>query len=74
MYLGAARLLGLKAKEVCMVAAHIDDLRDAKQCGLKTVYVKRPTEDRHITRDIQAGEGGEVDAVLDSFNGLVDLF
>jgi 2-haloacid dehalogenase len=74
MYLGAARLLGLAPTEVCMVAAHIDDLRAARQYGLKTVYVKRPTEDRDEQDTVRGGDGGDVDAVVNSFEELAALF
>jgi 2-haloalkanoic acid dehalogenase type II len=73
MYLGAARLLGLKPEEVCMVAAHVGDLRAAKSFGLKTIYVKRPTEDKDVQENVRAGEG-EVDAVVQSFEELASLF
>jgi 2-haloacid dehalogenase len=43
-YLGAARLLGLEPQEVMMVAAHKDDLRAARACGLRTGFVVRPLE------------------------------
>jgi len=43
-YLGAAALLGLEPGEVMMVAAHKDDLRAAKACGLATAFVRRPRE------------------------------
>jgi len=43
-YLGAARLLGLAPQEVMMVAAHKDDLRAARACGLRTGFVLRPLE------------------------------
>ena len=43
-YLGAADLLGVKPQELMMVAAHKDDLRAARACGLKTAYVTRPRE------------------------------
>jgi len=43
-YLGAARLLGLAPREVMMVAAHKDDLRAARACGLRTGFVVRPLE------------------------------
>jgi beta-phosphoglucomutase-like phosphatase (HAD superfamily) len=74
MYLGAARLLGLEASEVCMVAAHVDDLRAAKSFGLRTVYVKRSTEDVGVRDDVKAGNEGEVDAVVESFEELARLF
>jgi len=43
-YLGAARLLGCAPQEVMMVAAHKDDLRAARACGLRTGFVVRPLE------------------------------
>jgi 2-haloacid dehalogenase len=43
-YLGAARLLGCAPQEVMMVAAHKDDLRAARACGLRTGFVARPLE------------------------------
>ena len=43
-YLGAAEMLGLRPQEVMMVAAHKDDLKAAKRCGLRTAFVKRPKE------------------------------
>jgi 2-haloacid dehalogenase len=43
-YLGAATMLDLRPEEVLMVAAHKDDLRAAKQCGLRTAFVARPKE------------------------------
>jgi 2-haloacid dehalogenase len=43
-YLGAAGLLGLKAAEAMMVAAHADDLVAAQKAGLRTAYVHRPRE------------------------------
>ena len=43
-YLGAADALGFSPAEVMMVAAHKNDLRAAKACGLKTAFVRRPKE------------------------------
>lgn len=43
-YFGAVDLLGLKTEEVALVAAHNDDLTAARACGLKTVFIPRPTE------------------------------
>jgi 2-haloacid dehalogenase len=43
-YLGAADLLGVRPAELMMVAAHKDDLRAARACGLKTAFVPRPKE------------------------------
>lgn len=46
VYLGAAEKLGLKPEECCLVAAHLDDLKAAKACGFRTIYVERPLEER----------------------------
>ncbi len=43
-YLDAAKMLDLKPAEVMLVAAHKDDLRAAKRCGLRTAFVRRPKE------------------------------
>lgn len=51
-----------------MVAAHINDLRYAAKHGMKTVYVRRPTEDTGLQADVKTkAEGGEVDVIVDSF-------
>lgn len=44
VYQMAADLLGLRADQVMMVAAHQDDLRAAQQVGLKAAFVPRPLE------------------------------
>ncbi len=44
VYQSAADLLDLKPAEVMMVAAHLGDLRAAKQVGLRTAFVVRPKE------------------------------
>ena len=57
-----------------MVAAHISDLRAAASHGMKTVYVRRPTEDGDDRALVQSKEnGGEVDFVVDSFEELAAL-
>jgi len=43
-YLGAADLLGVRPGELMMVAAHKDDLRAARACGLQTAFVARARE------------------------------
>ena len=58
-----------------MVAAHIYDLRAAAKEGMRTIYVRRPTED---TEDIRSAvkskkDGGEVDLVVDSIDELAGL-
>jgi 2-haloacid dehalogenase len=44
VYDGAARMLGLPAERVLMVAAHTSDLAAARARGLRTAYVHRPGE------------------------------
>ncbi len=44
VYLGAIGLLGLKPREVMMVAAHNYDLRNARSHGMRTAFIARPTE------------------------------
>ena len=44
VYLESVYALGLEPHEVCMVAAHRDDLIAAKAVGLQTAFVPRPQE------------------------------
>lgn len=44
-YLGAAEKLGLEPSQVAMVAAHLGDLKAARACGLRTIYIERPQEE-----------------------------
>ena len=43
-YLQTADVLAMEPEEVCMVAAHNGDLAAARECGLRTAFVPRPTE------------------------------
>ncbi|CAG8977026.1 hypothetical protein HYALB_00008884 [Hymenoscyphus albidus] len=45
VYLGAVKALGLQPREVAMVAAHLNDLKAARDCGLRTIYVERREEE-----------------------------
>ena len=45
VYLGAVQALGLQPGQVAMVAAHLGDLKGARGCGLRTVYVERKREE-----------------------------
>lgn len=51
VYTGAASLLGLDPSKVLMVAAHKNDLRAAKSCGMKTAFVPRPYERPNMSAD-----------------------
>jgi FMN phosphatase YigB (HAD superfamily) len=57
-----------------MVAAHIWDLRAAAKVGMTTIYIPRPSEDAGVKDDVKPkSEGGEVDYVVKSFEGIVSL-
>ncbi|HWL30343.1 MAG TPA: haloacid dehalogenase type II [Burkholderiaceae bacterium] len=43
-YTRMTEVLDLQPREVCMVAAHNDDLEAAQACGLSTAFVARPSE------------------------------
>lgn len=43
-YLGTADILGIKPSELCLVAAHNNDLAAAQKCGLVTAFVCREKE------------------------------
>lgn len=43
-YLHNVETLMLKPQQVCLVAAHNDDLAAARRCGLRTAFIPRPTE------------------------------
>lgn len=44
VYTDTVEILGLDRADVCMVAAHNGDLAAARDCGLKTAFIVRPTE------------------------------
>ena len=43
-YLRTAEALMLGPEQVCLVAAHNNDLAAARRCGLRTAFIPRPTE------------------------------
>ncbi|HEY1865011.1 MAG TPA: haloacid dehalogenase type II [Roseiarcus sp.] len=44
VYLRTVETLMLKPEQVCLAAAHNDDLAAARRCGLRTAFIPRPTE------------------------------
>jgi 2-haloacid dehalogenase len=61
-YLGACAKLSLKPDECALVAAHLIDLKFAKQNGLRTIYVERPLEEDFSREEIEeAKQTGFVD-------------
>lgn len=66
LYLGAAAYLGLEPGSILMVAAHNEDLQAARKLGLRTCFVRRPTEDAVPTSmyDYHVGSFEELARVL----------
>ena len=66
-YLNSCRQLGLTPAQVCMVAAHNNDLKAAKAQGLKTAFVARPTEHGAGQTTDLAPDAGCVDVPASDF-------
>ena len=47
VYLGAAEKMGVKPEECGLVAAHLFDLKGAKACGFRAIYVERQLEEKN---------------------------
>ena len=62
VYLSAADFLGVKPPEVMMVAAHVGDLRAARELGLRTGFIHRPNE-YGPTRQADNANPGDFDVV-----------
>ncbi|KAI9740834.1 MAG: hypothetical protein M1818_004439 [Claussenomyces sp. TS43310] len=45
VYLGAARAMRVQPGEIAMVAAHLNDLKAAREQGFRTIFVERPAEE-----------------------------
>ncbi|CAI7672902.1 unnamed protein product [Penicillium pancosmium] len=70
VYLGAAEKLGLKPEECALVAAHLRDLRAAKDCGFKAVFVERELEEDWDVEEVaKAKADGWVDIWVDQDTG-----
>jgi 2-haloacid dehalogenase len=70
-YLGCADLLGVRASELMLVAAHPSDLRSAHGAGLMTAYVARPLE-YGPDQPPHSVEDGEFDFTATDFLDLAD--
>ena len=70
VYLGAAEKLNLPPNECVMVAAHLNDLKAAKQNGLQTIYVERLGEEDWSQEDMEkARQEGWVDLWIERKDG-----
>ncbi|KAL9617839.1 MAG: hypothetical protein Q9160_007389 [Pyrenula sp. 1 TL-2023] len=62
VYRGGAKTLDLEPSDCALVAAHLGDLKAAKECGCKAFYVERPEEESWDKAEIQkARDDGWVD-------------
>jgi len=70
-YLRTAQFLAMAPERCMLVAAHNDDLTRAASLGMRTAFIRRPTEyGPHQTKDLEPS--GEWDTVADSFCELAD--
>ena len=70
VYLGGAEKLGLAPSECVMVAAHLADLKAAKENGLQTIYVERAGEEGWSEDQVkEARSAGWVDLWVDGGQG-----
>ncbi len=71
VYLRAVEALMLRSEEVCLVAAHNDDLSGARRCGLKTAFVARPYE-RGPDQKVDLKAESDWDVIARDMNELAD--
>ena len=69
VYRGAVKELGVEAGECAMVAAHLADLKAARGCGLRTIYVERAQEEAWSAEEI---EKAKREGWVDIWVGLED--
>lgn len=70
VYLGAVKALDVAPAECVMVAAHLNDLKAAKENGLQTIYVERAGEEDWDREEIEkARTAGWVDMWVGLGNG-----
>ncbi|KAH7064392.1 haloacid dehalogenase [Paraphoma chrysanthemicola] len=68
MYQRAMELVDVLPEECVMLASHVYDLKAAKGVGMRTIYVRRETEDVGLV--VEEGDG--VDVLVDGTGGGVD--
>jgi 2-haloacid dehalogenase len=63
-YLRTAEILMVSPEQVCLVAAHNEDLAAARRCGMRTAFVPRPTEHgSNQTTDLSPTQDWDVNAI-----------
>ena len=70
-YLMAADILCLRPDEVMMTAAHKNDLKAAREQGLRTAFVPRPME-RGPRAEVDTSAEDWIDVVASDFEDLAD--
>jgi 2-haloacid dehalogenase len=73
VYLGAAKKMDVKPKEVAMVAAHLRDLKAARSCGFKTIYVERKLEDEEAQEEYRDAKDWVDMWVTEAENGFLEV-
>lgn len=68
-YLRTAEVLAMQPAEVALIAAHNNDLAAARECGLRTGFVPRPTEHGPNQKTDLRAES-DWDVVAESFTDL----
>lgn len=72
-YLRTADLLALQPSQMCLAAAHNNDLAGARRCGYVTAFVARPTEHgAHQSTDLRAEDAW--DYIAHDFGDLARQF
>ncbi|QDS71597.1 hypothetical protein FKW77_006352 [Venturia effusa] len=73
VYLGAADRLGISPSQCFMVAAHLPDLKAAKGCGYRTIYVERHLEEDWSAQKVEESKtAGFVDLwITEGENGFL---
>jgi 2-haloacid dehalogenase len=70
-YQGAIAALAMEPGEVMMCAAHNDDLEAAREQGMRTAYINRPTEyGPDQTKDFEATSNWDI--ITDHIGGIAD--
>lgn len=71
VYQNAIALLGYQPHEVMMGAAHNDDLEAAREQGMRTAYINRPTE-YGVDQTVDFEATSDWDIITDSVEGVAD--
>ena len=71
-YLRTADVLALPPHEICLVAAHNNDLGAARACGFRTAFVYRPGENG--PGRTPPGPSQEWDTIVHDFGELAEAF